>query len=92
MLCGIPVTVKRFSVILFDLAWCLVSLSLVDHELLTVEQAAGKLQMHPDTVRRLLREGQIAGVKVGKRQWRVAREALERFIKGDQKPKSEAEA
>lgn len=49
-------------------------------ELLTVEQAAERLQMHPDTIRRLLREKQLPGVKLGKRQWRVPAKALEECI------------
>ncbi len=49
-------------------------------ELLTVEQAATRIQMHPDTVRRLLREKQIPGVKLGARQWRIPAGALSEFI------------
>jgi excisionase family DNA binding protein len=56
-------------------------------ELLTVEQAAGRLQMHPDTVRRLLREGQLPGRKIGARQWRVSSDSLKAFVEnGPQKP------
>jgi excisionase family DNA binding protein len=53
-------------------------------ELLTVEQAAERLQMHPDTVRRLLREGQLPGRKVGARQWRVSADALKAHVEGGQ--------
>jgi excisionase family DNA binding protein len=51
-------------------------------ELLTVEQAATRLQMHPVTVRRLLREGHLPGRKVGARQWRVSADALQAYIEG----------
>lgn len=55
-------------------------------ELLTVDQAAERLQMHADTVRRLLREGQLPGRKVGARQWRISADALKAYINGDPKP------
>ncbi len=61
----------------------------MEDELLTVEEAAARLKMHPDTIRRLLREGSMPGVKLGKRQWRISAAALARFIEGDQKPKPE---
>jgi len=51
-------------------------------ELLTVEQAAERLQMHPDTVRRLLRDGQLPGRKIGARQWRISADALKSYIEG----------
>jgi len=60
----------------------------MNDELLTVEQAAERLQMHPDTVRRMLRGGQIPGRKVGLRQWRVSAAALAAYMEGD-KPKAE---
>ncbi len=62
----------------------------MDGELLTVDQAAERLQMHPDTVRRLLRDGQLPGVKIGARQWRVPADALRQYIEGQlQQPKPE---
>jgi excisionase family DNA binding protein len=49
--------------------------------------------MHADTVRRLLREGEIPGRKVGKRQWRISAAVLRDYIEkypaelaGKQKP------
>lgn len=38
--------------------------------LLTVEEAAAELRVHPATVRRMIRRGEIPAVKVG-RLWRV---------------------
>lgn len=38
--------------------------------LLTVEEAATELRVHPATVRRMIRRGEIAAVRVG-RLWRV---------------------
>jgi excisionase family DNA binding protein len=55
-------------------------------ELLTVDQAAERLQMHADTVRRLLREGQLPGRKVGARQWRISADALKAYVEGIDKP------
>lgn len=43
--------------------------------LLTVEQVAEQLQLHPDTVRRHLQAGKLRGVKRG-RVWRVPQSAL----------------
>ena len=53
-------------------------------ELLTVEQAAERIQMHPDTVRRLLRDGQLPGRKIGARQWRISADALKAYVEGGQ--------
>jgi excisionase family DNA binding protein len=65
----------------------------MEDELLTVEEAAVRVKMHPDTVRRLLREGQIPGVKFGKRQWRISAATLRAFTEGSlkQDPGSPAE-
>jgi excisionase family DNA binding protein len=42
---------------------------------------ADYLQVHPETVRRWLREGSLIGVSLGGRtRWRVRREDLETFI------------
>jgi excisionase family DNA binding protein len=49
-------------------------------ELLTVEQAAEHLQMHPATLRRLLRNGQLPGVKFGAKDWRIPTSKLKEFI------------
>jgi excisionase family DNA binding protein len=40
-------------------------------EFLTVQEFARKLRCHPKTVRRMLRDGRLDGVQVGRR-WRVA--------------------
>ena len=49
--------------------------------ILTVEQAAEKLQLAPKTVRKLLREGQMPGRKVG-RAWRLPETEIERWVGG----------
>ena len=43
--------------------------------LLTVEQAAERLQLHPETVRRQLKRGELRAIKRG-RIWRVPESAL----------------
>ena len=43
--------------------------------LLTVDQAATRLQMHPDTLRRQLRQGRIKSLRAGK-LWRIPESAL----------------
>src|SRR5436309_2147545 len=48
--------------------------------LLTPEEAARILGLSPFTVRRLLREGELPGRKVGKRQWRIRRVDLEEYL------------
>lgn len=47
-----------------------------------VNEAAKELDMHPQTVRELLRRGDLAGVKMpGLRgAWKVRPEAIERFL------------
>ncbi len=47
----------------------------MDEELLTIEQAAVLLQKHQNSVRRLLRQGKLPGVKVGG-EWRIHKAAL----------------
>ena len=43
-----------------------------------VSQAARELAVHPETVRRLLRQGELPGNKVGT-LWLIERAVLERF-------------
>ncbi len=44
----------------------------------SVPQAAEELSVHPETVRRLLRQGTLSGSKVGT-LWFIAKEDLDRF-------------
>lgn len=53
--------------------------------ILTVEQAAEKLQLTPKTTRKLLKEGKMPGRKVG-RAWRVLETDIERWVGGEQQP------
>ena len=47
--------------------------------IMTVEEIAEYLSLHPLTVRRLARDGEIPAFKVG-RQWRVKRALLDKWI------------
>ncbi|MDP9370210.1 MAG: helix-turn-helix domain-containing protein [Chloroflexota bacterium] len=53
----------------------------MDHPLLTCEEAATYLRLHPRTVGRLLTAGKLPGVKVG-RQWRLRRADLDAYLVG----------
>jgi len=45
--------------------------SAMAEELLTVKEAASRLKMHPQTLRRWIRRGLLRASKVGSRQWRI---------------------
>lgn len=51
-------------------------------DVLTVQDVAKQLKVHPDTARQLLREGKVVHVHVGSRL-RVARQELDRFLSGE---------
>jgi excisionase family DNA binding protein len=51
-------------------------------EHLTVEEAASRLKFSTPTIRRLLRTGELAGVKFGPRQWRIPVSSLESYMAG----------
>jgi len=48
-------------------------------QIMTVDEIAAYLQLHPLTVRRLARERQIPVFKLG-RQWRAKRELLDEWL------------
>ncbi len=47
--------------------------------LYTVEQVARKFEVHPETVRRLARDGTLTGKKIGS-SWRFSDKDLEDFL------------
>jgi excisionase family DNA binding protein len=52
-----------------------------ESELLTVEQVAEYLKVHPETVRKWLRAGEMAGINLGGAAgWRVTPSDLEKFV------------
>ncbi len=50
--------------------------------LLTIEEAAKYLRLHPATVYRLARRQELPAGKVGK-QWRLDRETLQRWLQAN---------
>jgi general secretion pathway protein E len=56
---------------------------LAEHDLLTMPEAIKRLKTTRATFYRWLKAGKIQGVKVG-RQWRFAREQIERFLRGEE--------
>jgi excisionase family DNA binding protein len=53
----------------------------LNDELLTVEQVAAELQLHPDTVRRYIRERKLKAVRLSSTNMRIRRSELDRFLK-----------
>ncbi len=53
----------------------------MDDDLLTIEQVAERLQLHPDTVRRYIRERKLAAIRLSSTNMRVRRSELDRFLK-----------
>ncbi len=48
---------------------------------LTVEEAAQRLSVHDQTVRRWLRSGQLVGTSINRRAgWRIRESEIERFL------------
>ena len=56
----------------------------IESEILTPEQAAEKLKVSIITVRRLLKNGNLNGFKVGRR-WRIDESDLRKYIKRQRK-------
>lgn len=44
--------------------------------LLTVKEVAERLQMHPSTIRRLMRDGRLNAIKFGRKDWRMPESEL----------------
>ena len=65
----------------------------MDDPLLTVEEVAERLKVHPESVRRWLREGTLAGHLVTRRAgWRIPESAFLRFARGEAPEGKESEA
>ena len=61
-------------------------------EILTPKEAANLLHLSLETVRRLLRTGQLPGRKVGPRQWRIRRADLDTYLRWTNKQPDPPEA
>ena len=53
----------------------------MEDDLLTIEQVAERLQLHPDTVRRYIREKKLAAIRLSSTNMRVRKSELDRFLK-----------
>jgi len=53
----------------------------LDDELLTIEQVANELKLHPDTIRRYVREKKLKAVRLASTALRIRRSELNRFLK-----------
>ena len=53
---------------------------ILNDEFLTVEQVAERLQMHPDTIRRYIRQKKLRAVRISPTNVRIRRSDLEKFI------------
>ncbi|HEV2107657.1 MAG TPA: helix-turn-helix domain-containing protein [Thermomicrobiales bacterium] len=50
-------------------------------QLWTVEEASARLRIHPESLRRWLREGKVAGYRLSRRAgWRVPEEEIQRLL------------
>jgi len=49
-------------------------------ELLTTEEIARELKYHIETVRKWIREGKLKATRINKKEYRVKRSELERFL------------
>jgi len=65
-------------------------MQLVEPLALSIDQVAMQLQIHTNTVRRMLRAGSIRGVRIGK-AWRIPRSELLRLC-GSTEPDSNVKA
>lgn len=54
-------------------------------ELLTVPEAAARLRSHPETVRQMLRRGDLVGIKFSSANrhgtWKIRESSIERFLR-----------
>ena len=51
-------------------------------EIYTVDEVASYLKLKPETIRVMLRQGKIKGIKVS-RDWRIRKSDLQLFISGE---------
>ncbi|HET8843001.1 MAG TPA: helix-turn-helix domain-containing protein [Ktedonobacteraceae bacterium] len=50
-------------------------------ELLTIDEVAAELKLHPDTVRRYIREKKLTVIRIAPNSVRIRRSELELFLK-----------
>lgn len=49
-------------------------------EMLNINEASDVLRVHPETLRRFIREGRLGAYKIGRRKL-ISKEEIEKFIK-----------
>jgi excisionase family DNA binding protein len=55
---------------------------MMDEQLYTVEEVASRLAVHPETVRKWIKNGQLRATNLGGRAgYRISRAALEQFLR-----------
>lgn len=55
-------------------------------ELLTIDEVAAELKLHPDTIRRYIRQNKLRVTRLGGTAVRIRRSELERFIHEGEEP------
>ena len=65
---------------------------MVNEEWLTVQEAADRMKVHPETIRVWLRDGRLRGTQpINKRVgWRIAASEVESVLRGDEQGKAAA--
>jgi excisionase family DNA binding protein len=54
-------------------------------QLLTVDEVAERLQIHPETIRRWLREGRLEGYRISRKGgWRIRPQAVTDMLESEQ--------
>lgn len=61
------------------------------NRMMTAEELADYLRLHPSTIYRLVRKKQIPGFKVGS-DWRFSQRAIDEWSQGQYQPSEEPEA
>jgi excisionase family DNA binding protein len=60
---------------------------MMDDTLFTVEEVAARLAVHPETVRKWIKNGQLRATNLGGRAgYRISRSALDQFLREREEP------
>ncbi len=58
----------------------------MEDELLKITDVAAILKLHPDTVRRYIKDGRLIATRIGGTRVRIRRSELDRFLNKGEKP------
>lgn len=50
-----------------------------EQELMTIQEVAKRLRVHPDTVRRMIKDGELRATRV-RLQYRIYRDSVEQYL------------